>query len=760
MGLGTFSGGGLGFGVAFSLYDEFSQTAGRIESGMAQLGIATDQMTNRINTSLNQMAIGAGMVALGAALISPFVIGIQNASDYAENLNKLDVAFGSYAAKVREFTDSAGDNFGIDKIQASNMAALFGDMGTGMGLAQQQAADMSMSLVSLAGDISSFKNISHDMASTALKSIFTGETESLKNLGIVMTEANLKVFAATQGITKSMKDMTQVEKTMLRYQYVMAMSKNSLGDFARTSEGYANSQRAYTSAMTDLSVTLGDILMPLGARLFQLFTKLSKALRGFLETPIGQGILKAVAVLAGLLIVVGSLIVVVNLARISVYKLSGAFGDATKSMILQAIAEKGVAAGFRVMAVAAWQALAPMLIMVAQMALVVGFFYVANRLLNEHTYGLRNVGYAMLMLATIINPLWGGLVSMILVVNQGLKDFDGYLSGSTKRLSGFAGFFQKVGGVIRGVGEMLSTWDTKTGTFTWTKELDAALTGLGIKDFVLSIGTWIARLGAFWEGLKEGFVAAVGLIKDTIMAVINFFMPVEKKFNSWNDLIGKNTSLLSSWKKYGVAAGIALVSILTVLAGSFIATGIAAVIASWPLLLIVAGILAIGAAGMYIYNNWNKWMSALGFDMILVRVQNFVEFVQNIPSALYQFGANMIKGMWDGIKSVWFNMINWLKTELNNSFIGKVMEFTGIGKFNTESAGEAQPARAQAPNRITPALNSIARNRAALAPTFPSPTDRPSEHSNNPIIIQNIMDGEVISERAIDITNRRRERTN
>ena len=125
------------------------------------------------------------------------------------------------------------------------MASLFGDMGTSMGLPTDAAAKMSMSLTGLAGDLASFKNLSLDEVQTALAGVFTGETESLKRLGIVMTETNLDAYALANGFGKTTNEMTQAEKVQLRYAYIMEMTKNAQGDYARTADGTANSIRTF-----------------------------------------------------------------------------------------------------------------------------------------------------------------------------------------------------------------------------------------------------------------------------------------------------------------------------------------------------------------------------------------------------------------------------------------------------------------------------------------------------------------------------------
>jgi len=130
------------------------------------------------------------------------------ASDYEESLNKVRVAFGSSSSSVEEFSKTAIDSIGLAEQSALDMAALFGDMATSMGLTRPAAAEMSTSLVQLAGDLSSFKNINIEEVTTALAGVFTGETESLKRLGIVMTEANVQAYALEKGIKKKLNTMS------------------------------------------------------------------------------------------------------------------------------------------------------------------------------------------------------------------------------------------------------------------------------------------------------------------------------------------------------------------------------------------------------------------------------------------------------------------------------------------------------------------------------------------------------------------------
>jgi hypothetical protein len=199
---------------------------------------------------------------------------IKLASDFNESMNKVDVSFKSSSAEVQAFAKTALTSFGIAEGTALDMAALFGDMATGMGVATSDAAKLSTSLVGLAGDLASFKNIGIDQVQTALSGIFTGETESLKRLGIVMTEANVKAYAFSTGIKKSYDEMSQAEKVMLRYNYVLSVTKNAHGDFERTGGGAANQMRMFAEALKQVGAQFGQVVLPYVTKAFKAMNSL------------------------------------------------------------------------------------------------------------------------------------------------------------------------------------------------------------------------------------------------------------------------------------------------------------------------------------------------------------------------------------------------------------------------------------------------------------------------------------------------------
>tara|TARA_R100001591_G_scaffold76146_1_gene83980 strand:- start:13254 stop:15119 length:1866 start_codon:yes stop_codon:yes gene_type:complete len=225
---------------------------------------------------------------------------IKMASDFEESLNKTRVAFGESSVEVEAFAKTTLKSFGIAEGSALEMSSLFGDMATAMGLSQSEAAGMAQSLVGLAGDLASFKNIGIEQAQTALSGIFTGETESLKKLGIVLTEANLKQFGYN-------KTMTQSEKIAVRYRAVIEQTKSAQGDFARTSDGVANSSRGLGESIKQLSQDFGTLLLPLASKLISIFQDLTNKISS-LDAEQKQFILR----IAGITAVVGPLLIILG----------------------------------------------------------------------------------------------------------------------------------------------------------------------------------------------------------------------------------------------------------------------------------------------------------------------------------------------------------------------------------------------------------------------------------------------------------------
>lgn len=201
---------------------------------------------------------------------------IESASDLAEVQNVVDVTFGEGATKIESWSKAAGKAFGLTETQAKKYTSTLGAMMKSQGIADNEIVQMSTDLSGLAADMASFYNLDFDTAFQKIRSGISGETEPLKQLGINMSVANLEAFRLEKGITTAYSAMSQGEQTALRYQYIMQATADAQGDFARTSDGFANASRRIETAMETIKTKGGQLALPV-------IEKLTTGLASFLE---------------------------------------------------------------------------------------------------------------------------------------------------------------------------------------------------------------------------------------------------------------------------------------------------------------------------------------------------------------------------------------------------------------------------------------------------------------------------------------------
>ena len=253
---------------AFKAIDEVDDKVESLNKNIQSKSQLMEQSWKKLADGMTK--VGTGMtLGVTAPILAAATASTKLASDLSETINKVDVTFAENASAVEQWSKNSIKNMGLAQQSALDSAALYGDMANGMGLNTKAAASMSTSLVQLSADMASFKNVSQDRASTALAGIFTGETEALKGLGIVMTQANLQQYAYSQGILKNIQDMNQAEQVQLRYQYVMSVTANAHGDFARTGGGAANQTRMLTEQFKEAGAQLGEQLLPEAIKLLK-----------------------------------------------------------------------------------------------------------------------------------------------------------------------------------------------------------------------------------------------------------------------------------------------------------------------------------------------------------------------------------------------------------------------------------------------------------------------------------------------------------
>ncbi len=498
---------------------QLEKTQSRFEGINEKLDRVGDKMKN----------VGGKMSAtLTLPILAGAGLAVKSFSDLQETLNKVDVSFGNQSATVKAWAQDSIKSMGLARQSALDATALFGDMGTGMGQTQTEASKMSMGLTQLGADMASFKNVSFERAQTALAGIYTGETEALKGLGIVMTQTNLEEFARAKGINKSMQEMSQAELVQLRYNYVMDKTKNAQGDFARTSDGIANKTRIQAERTKELSAQFGEKLAPAynklldtGGKILDFFNKLSDGQQ--------KALLIAVAVVAALgplIMVIGHLITVVKALNVAFTFL------AANPIILAITAIILVIAGLAFLIIKNWDTLK---------AFFIGLWNTVKKAFESFT------GWVAGVFGPIIDGIvkaWEGIVSFFTGLWEGVKGV----------FNAIVGFFQKWGLTILAVlfwpftlavGLIITHWETIKTFFT------------GVINFIIAIFTPIVQFYA------SVFSAAWNIVVAIWNAAVGFFTGI------WNGIVAIFNQVVGFYARvFGTAWNI-IVSIWSAVTGFF-----------------------------------------------------------------------------------------------------------------------------------------------------------------------------------------------
>ncbi len=273
-------------------------------SGMKKAAASTDAMQKASQKAQKQTEVFgkvAGIVGAYAALQFGKKM-VNAASNLQETMSKTQVVFGQSADAIIDFSKTSATSLGMSQQMAAEAAATFGNLFVSMKLGQKPAADMSKNLVSLAADLASFNNVDPTVALDALRSGLVGETEPLRKFGVNLNDADLRQRALAMGLTTSTKDvLPPAIKAQAAYALILEQTKTAQGDFARTSDGLANSQRIFAAEVENAEASLGKALLPT-------VTNVVHALNGMLATftalpaPVQTAVLAAGALSAGFLL--------------------------------------------------------------------------------------------------------------------------------------------------------------------------------------------------------------------------------------------------------------------------------------------------------------------------------------------------------------------------------------------------------------------------------------------------------------------------
>ena len=220
---------------------------------------------NKAKSSSFSLASAFGKLYASYWLLFRAFSKIKDAIDISSSLTEVEnvvrTTFGNYEKLIQDFSKTSIQDFGMSELTAKQVASRFQAMGTAMGFSQGKMADMSLQLTKLTSDMASFYDMEQSDVARNLQAVFTGETEPLRKYGLDLTQATLKEWAMKQGLDADISSMTQAEKTMLRYQYVMANTAAAQGDFARTADTWANQVRILKQSFEQLASIIGGALI-------------------------------------------------------------------------------------------------------------------------------------------------------------------------------------------------------------------------------------------------------------------------------------------------------------------------------------------------------------------------------------------------------------------------------------------------------------------------------------------------------------------
>ena len=286
---------------------------------LARTGTSSGKAANSLTTVLNTFSVASdnarkksfslagalGKLYAGYWLVFRGMSKIKSAVDYAADLtevqNVVDNSFGEMTGKVNEFAKQSIKSLGMSELSFKTFASQYQSMGNAMSIGNSQIAkandflnkatngyisasdslaDVSLNMTKLAGDMASFYNKDQAEVAEDLRAVYTGMVIPLRKYGLDLTQATLKEWAMKNGMDANIESMSQAEKTMLRYQYVMANTKQAQGDFIRTQDTWANQTRMLAENFRNLGVAIGTPIInaakPFVAAINQMILKVTE----------------------------------------------------------------------------------------------------------------------------------------------------------------------------------------------------------------------------------------------------------------------------------------------------------------------------------------------------------------------------------------------------------------------------------------------------------------------------------------------------
>lgn len=506
-----------------------------------QLSGIAGNATNMVGGTFKKIG---GIVAAAFAvdkLIDFSKESMELASDLTEVQNVVDVTFGSMAADINSWSKNMLQGFGLSELSAKKYSSTLGAMMKSSGLAGVQMEGMSKKLTELSADMASFYNLSNDEAYEKIRSGISGETEPLKQLGVNMSVANMEAYALTQGIKKQYSEMNQAQQTLLRYNYLLSVTKDAQGDFARTSGSWANQIKLLGEQWNIFKGSMGagfiNILAPVVRGLNFLIAKLQIAAQYF----------KAFTALLFGDASGGSVSGAANNAASATNDMGTAAGGAGKKVKKAGKDVKGALGGFDQL----------------------------NTLAMSAADSMDDAGSAAGGLANTGGMNLGGSPVSLDVDTSKLKPLQDMLNGIKIAASQVAGYFvtnfgPPIAQAFSAISVPLQGWKTSIAdAFSQFKTLGEPLKQWFVGDFTTQIKTGIKVVGDVLAGLLDTGLKVFNTMKAVVFPIISWFvkdgLPMISQFSTksaelFQNLFDSAKEIFDMLWEQGVAPGLKVVS--------------------------------------------------------------------------------------------------------------------------------------------------------------------------------------------------------
>lgn len=566
-----------------------SKTVGNFGAGMSRVGT---KMT---------MGITAPIAAAGAA-------SVKMASDLNESVSKAGVVFGQFGDDVMKWSENSAQAFGMSKQQALEAAGTYGNLFVSMGMAEDMSKDMSTSMVELAADLASFNNTSTDEALNALRSGLVGETEPLKRFGVNLNEATLKQKALEMGLSDGKSTLDANTRAQAAYALIMEQTATAQGDFARTSDGMANSQRILKADLSNLAASMGTYLLPA-------VTSVIRGISSVVESfgNLGPGTQKAIIAIAGVAAAIGPTLIVFGKVIQSISAISGAM------KVFQAggaFAKMGPAVG-KIGGI-----FTKSFVPAIGKAIASVWSFTAALLANPITW----IVIAVMALIAAIILLWKNWDKVTAwFKSSGLADWfsnlwDSIKSGFDSVIQWFVTAWDNIKNVFKTAIDAVTSFLAQWGPAILAVIFPILGIPLLIKQNWDKIVVW---LGEIWNVVVNVFNTAIGTVKTVVSNMVNSVVSTFQSLSDrWNTIVNNiKTFVINTFNN--------------------IKTSITDAV-----------------SGMY--NNVKSW-----FDKMIGFVSGMpgriMSYFKGLASSALNTGRDFVSGLWNGIKEGWNNLISNIK---------------------------------------------------------------------------------------------------